>query len=124
MFVNKETGQRTPILPMHFQKGRLLVLMLDQGAIGTAGVAYARNKLGKNIHAKFDKIHRTLLVRRLNLQALNQKATTLCRLPTFFTEQRYQVTFALVTTRYMELCHASKGACSGGRPCNMPTICH
>ena len=64
-FVNTVTQARTRILPIGVHVFRLLVLMLDQGSIGCAGVAFATFQLGKLIHAKFDKIHR--LVRDLKL---------------------------------------------------------
>ena len=64
-FVNTVTQARTRILPIGVHVFRLLVLMLDQGSIGCAGVAFAAFQLGKLIHAKFDKIHR--LVRDLKL---------------------------------------------------------
>ena len=64
-FNNTMTNAKTRILPANLQKVRLLVLMLDQGPIGTAGVAFAAFHLKKNIIGKFHKIHR--LIRDLKL---------------------------------------------------------
>lgn len=57
---NNVSGQRTRVLPDNFDKAKLLVLMLDQGSIGTSGCAFAMYELGKLIYPKFDKIHRLI----------------------------------------------------------------
>ncbi len=63
VLINTETGSQVPVVPLDLTNVRLLNLMLDQGSIGTAGVAFASFHLQKLISAKFDKIHR--LVRDL-----------------------------------------------------------
>ena len=61
--VDRESKTSRPVLPPGFDIALLLVLMLDQGSIGTAGCAFAIFQMGKLIFPKFDKIHR--LVRDL-----------------------------------------------------------
>lgn len=59
--LNEMTNVSLPILPQQKFWWRfvpLLVLSLDQGPIGTAGMAFALQ--GHRIHVKFDKIHRCI----------------------------------------------------------------
>ena len=63
--VDTRTNERLQVLPLELVRVRLLLLMLDQGGIGAAGVAFAAFKLRKLIWAKFDLIHR--LVRDMKL---------------------------------------------------------
>jgi len=53
------------VLPDDFVDAPLLVLSLDQGSIGAAGVAYAINELDMMLSCRFDKFHR--LVRDMKL---------------------------------------------------------
>ena len=58
---NEDTNIAVPILPQEKHWWRsvpLLVLSLDQGPIGTAGMAFALQ--GHRIHVRFDKIHRCI----------------------------------------------------------------
>ena len=55
MIVNNDTGSSVPVVPLEVHDIRLLSLMLDQGSIGTAGVAFAAFYLKKLIAPKFDK---------------------------------------------------------------------
>lgn len=54
------SGERTKVLPTGLLDVPLLVVMLDQGSIGAAGMAFAIYFMQKMIHAKFDKIHRLI----------------------------------------------------------------
>ena len=65
MLVHTAAGAATPCLPAPLEVGPLLVVGLDQGSIGAAGMAFASNALGMMIHVKFDKFHR--LVRDVEL---------------------------------------------------------
>ena len=59
--LNEMTNVSLPILPQEkfwWRSVPLLVLSLDQGPIGTAGMAFALQ--GHRIHVKFDKIHRCI----------------------------------------------------------------
>ena len=58
--VDNDSGERSEVLPLAITRCRLLVLMLDMGSIGTAGVAFAAFKLHKTIWGKWDKIHRLI----------------------------------------------------------------
>ena len=66
--VDRESGRRVPVLPdaalATAQSNNLLVLSLDQGSVGAAGIAFAES-IGMMIHAKWDKFHR--LMRDINL---------------------------------------------------------
>ena len=53
------------VLPEDFQDSALLVVGLDQGSIGAAGMAFAINKLGLSLSCRFDKFHR--IVRDIKL---------------------------------------------------------
>ena len=58
---NELSNISVPILPQEkywWRSVPLLVLSLDQGPIGTAGMAFALQ--GHRIHVKFDKIHRCI----------------------------------------------------------------
>ena len=63
--VNTETGAKKRVLPICPAPVPLLVLQLDQGQIGCAGVAFAMYHLKLMVYARFDKIHR--LIRDLKL---------------------------------------------------------
>ena len=63
--LNKTTLERRQVLPPDVERVRMLILGLDEGSIGTAGVAAAAFLLKKTIWAKFDKIHR--IIRDLKL---------------------------------------------------------
>ena len=58
--INNHTGSQLEILPLDVEDVKLLLLMLDQGSIGTSGVAFSAFHLKKLIYAKFDKIHRLI----------------------------------------------------------------
>ena len=47
-------------LPSRLSDLPLLVVGLDQGAIGVAGMSFSINSLGANIHVRWDKIHRCI----------------------------------------------------------------
>ena len=55
---NKTTGAIRAVLPAEVETVKTLILGLDEGSIGTAGVAAAAFKMQATIWAKFDKIHR------------------------------------------------------------------
>ena len=58
---NEKNNTSLAILPQQkgwWQKVPLLVLSLDQGPVGTAGMAFALQ--GHRIHVRFDKIHRCI----------------------------------------------------------------
>ena len=57
--VDRTTGQRTPVLP-DVGVAPLLVLQLDQGVLGCAGVAYLSFWMHMMVYGKFDKIHRMI----------------------------------------------------------------
>jgi hypothetical protein len=69
------------MLPFGMEPPRLLVLGLDQGSIGTAGLAFAGSKMGLCIHGRFCKFHRIVRDMRLAVshssQALFLKAQIL-----------------------------------------------
>ncbi len=67
VIVNTQTGTMTQALPDDLEEVSLLVLGLDQGSIGSAGIAYA-NHLCAMIHCKFDKLHRVIRDVKLALQ--------------------------------------------------------
>ena len=48
------------VLPPDVERVRMLILGLDEGSIGTAGVAAGAFLLKKTIWGKFDKIHRVI----------------------------------------------------------------
>ncbi len=54
------------LLPHSVEDVAMLVLTLDQGSIGTAGIAYASH-MGAMVHAKFDKYHRCVRDIKLSL---------------------------------------------------------
>ena len=56
MIVNNDTGLHVPVVPLEVHDIRLLSLMLDQGSIGTAGVAFAAFQLNKLIVHQIDKL--------------------------------------------------------------------
>ena len=60
VIVNNDTGLHVPVVPLEVHDIKLLSLMLDQGSIGTAGVAFAAFYLNKLVAPKFDKIHRLI----------------------------------------------------------------
>ena len=53
-------GLARRVLPAGLETVPLLVTGLDQGSIGSAGMAYAINELQCCTHAKFDKFHRII----------------------------------------------------------------
>jgi hypothetical protein len=53
-------GTVRQVLPAGLETVPLLVTGLDQGSVGSAGMAYAINELGCCMHAKFDKFHRII----------------------------------------------------------------
>ena len=57
---NKTTHERRQVLPPDVERVRMLILGLDEGSIGTAGVAAGAFLLKKTIWGKFDKIHRVI----------------------------------------------------------------
>lgn len=57
---NKFTKEKLRVLPPDLHDCKLLLLQLDQGSIGAAGVAFAEYGDGRMITAKFDKIHRMI----------------------------------------------------------------
>ena len=57
---NCETGETLRVLPHGLTTVKLLLLQLDQGAQGMAGVAFVEYFLGWMVTAKFDKIHRII----------------------------------------------------------------
>ena len=67
---NTATGAEYRVLPPGLEDVKLLVLQLDQGSIGAAGVAYLENYLGWMVIAKFDKIHRCIRDLKLAAQAV------------------------------------------------------
>ena len=62
---NNDTGERRVVLPQDVSRVRMLILGLDEGSVGTAGVAAAAFQQKKTVWAKFDKIHR--IIRDLKL---------------------------------------------------------
>ena len=58
--VDQRTNERKQVLPVSLVKVRLLLLMLDHGSVGAAGVAFGAFALGKLIWAKWDPIHRLI----------------------------------------------------------------
>lgn len=58
--VNKETRRAQQVLPHDLEDVKLLVLQLDQGSIGTAGVAFMELHESMMVVGKFDKIHRSI----------------------------------------------------------------
>jgi len=58
--VDQRTNERKQVLPPWLVKVRLLLLMLDHGSVGAAGVAFGALALGKLIWAKWDPIHRLI----------------------------------------------------------------
>ena len=62
---NKDTAERRLVLPQDVSQVRMLILGLDEGSSGTAGVAAAAFQQKKTVWAKFDKIHR--IIRDLKL---------------------------------------------------------
>ena len=66
---NNQDGSRQLVLPAFIHRLRLLVLGLDQGSPGAAGVAFSNLGKQRMIHAHFDKIHR--LIRDLVLAQLH-----------------------------------------------------
>ena len=63
--VNRTTGERRAVLPRDVMSVRMLILSLDEGSPGTAGVAAAAFQQKKTVWGKFDKIHR--IIRDLKL---------------------------------------------------------
>lgn len=59
-FVNKVSKERIRILPDSPVLAPLLVIMLDQGGPGMAGVSYMNFKLNMMVFGKYDKIHRLI----------------------------------------------------------------
>jgi hypothetical protein len=57
---NRITGEEVRVLPPGLDRVKLLLLQLDQGAIGAAGVSFLEFELGYMVTAKFDKIHRLI----------------------------------------------------------------
>ncbi len=57
---NQSSGERRAVLPRGVGEVRMLILGLDEGSIGSAGVAAAAFKLNKLVWARFDKIHRVI----------------------------------------------------------------
>ena len=57
---NKTTGAIRAVLPADVDAINTLILGLDEGSIGTAGVAAAAFKMKATVWAKFDKIHRVI----------------------------------------------------------------
>ena len=56
------------VLPKGFEESLLLVVALDQGAIGVAGMAYGINKMKLMLAVKFDKLHRAIRDVKLSLK--------------------------------------------------------
>ncbi len=67
---NRETGVAMRVLPVGLINVMLLLLQLDQGSIGAAGVAFLEYFLGWMVTAKFDKIHRAIRDLKLAAQAV------------------------------------------------------
>ena len=57
--VNQQTGSRSQVLPTHVHDLPMLVLGMDQGSVGCAGMAFA-DHMQSMIHVKFDKFHRVV----------------------------------------------------------------
>ena len=57
---NKVTGETRAVLPPDVEDILTLILGLDEGSIGTAGVAGGSFKMKAMLWAKFDKIHRII----------------------------------------------------------------
>jgi len=57
---DNETGQQHPVLSPGLVDVKLLLLQLDHGSIGAAGVAKLELHDGRMITARFDKIHRVI----------------------------------------------------------------
>lgn len=61
-------GTSQQVLPDDFQDADLLVVCLDQGSIGAAGMAFAINQLGLTMSCRFDKFHRIIRDIKLSLK--------------------------------------------------------
>jgi len=59
------TGERKQVLPRDFLNVFLLILQLDEGSVGSSGVAFSAFQHKKTFWGKFDKIHR--IIRDLQL---------------------------------------------------------
>ena len=62
---NQDTGSRRAVLPLEVEMVRTLLIGLDEGSIGMAGVAAAAFQQKAAVWARFDKIHR--IIRDLKL---------------------------------------------------------
>ncbi len=58
--VDRDTGERTQVLPSGPIRAPLLNIGLDQGAIGAAGAAFMMFFLSLMVNIQFDKIHRLI----------------------------------------------------------------
>ena len=67
---NRETGAKKRVLPVGLVNVMLLLLQLDQGGPGMAGVAFLEYFLGWMVTGKFDKIHRCIRDLKLAAQAV------------------------------------------------------
>ena len=56
------------MLPPTFTDTNLLVLGLDQGSTGTAGVAFMEHEMEALVHSKWDKFHRVVRDCKLSYQ--------------------------------------------------------
>ena len=65
--VNTEAATMKQVIPCDLEDVPLLVLLLDQGSIGAAGVGFT-DHLGKLVLVKFEKIHRLIRDIKLALQ--------------------------------------------------------
>jgi hypothetical protein len=55
--LNQASGAWLDVLPVHFKDAQMLILCLDQGSVGTAGVAFSNHEAAM-IHVHWDKFHR------------------------------------------------------------------
>ena len=60
VITNTWTESQIPVVPLDVEDFKMLITMLDQGSIGTAGTAFSAFHLQKTIWGKFDKIHRLI----------------------------------------------------------------
>ena len=59
-FIKTPTGQLLPVVPDGLENVMLLLLQLDHGSIGSAGISYVEYELGWLITGSYDKIHRCI----------------------------------------------------------------
>ena len=80
LLFDRRSRTATPTLPEGLADAPLLVVGLDQGSVGSAGMAYAMHASPHLVYVSYDKIHRMVRDIRLSLQHCARGSFLKCQL--------------------------------------------